>query len=363
MIRELCRREGPDFFESRSLAGVLEKAGQKVDRGGLLSLVRQIMDAEPFARMGALASGLRDLARDDDEYAKLVSDIASKVRGDLTWGPFKDALVRIGSSRPGTAVRIARRLVKSGDSYCASLLAGGARLGAPREAAALADKLLSSPGDREIAAGIRCLNVSLYEHGVPAAGGVLDRVENALERGGEDAAVAAMELLLDMCDGKNGRAGRMIGDAAKRHTRCRALLAECIWRHDTFDDETSLRHLAACARDWSSRATIEKTHYALAKIAETRPAKVAAIVKGYLASGYYDSELTGHVLQEVGRKVPCAMIRDLLCVVRLRRARHLSFFLPGMIRDVSKHTDRKQVFNELLDSLGGGPPRTMHASQ
>lgn len=355
MIRELCRREGPDFFESRSLAGVLEKAGHKVDRDGLLSLVRQIMDADPFVCMGALASGLRDLARDDDGYARLVSDIASKVWGDLTWGPFKDALVRIGSTRPGTAVRIARRLVKSGDSYCASLLAGGARLGAPREAAALADELLLSPGDREIAAGIRCLNVSLYEHGIPAAGGVLDRVENALERGGEDAAVAAMELLLDMYDGKNGRVERMIEDAAKRHTRCRALLAEWIRRRGTFDDETSLRHLPACARDWSDRATVEMTHYALAKLAETRPAEVAAIVKGYIASGHYSAEYTGHVLQAVGRKIPCAMIRDLLCVVRLRRARHLSFFLPGMIRDVSKHADRKKVFKELLDSLGRGP--------
>ena len=355
MIRELCWREGPDFFESRSLSGVLEEAGHKVDRDGLLSLVRQIMDADPFVCMGALASGLRDLARDDDGYASLVSDIASKVGGDLTRKPFTDALVRIGSSRPGTAVRIARRLVKSGDSYCASLLAGGAWLGAPREAAALADELLSSPGDREIAAGIRCLHVSLYEHGMPAAGGVLDRVESALERGGVDTAVAAMELLLDMYDGKNSRVGRVVEVVAKRHTRCRAQLAYRIQRCDTFDDETSLRHLAACARDWSSRATVEKTHYALAKLAETRPAEVAAIVKGYLASGHYSAEYTGHVLQAVGRKIHGAMIRDLLCVVRLRRARHLSFFLPGMIRDVSKHADRKQVFNELLDSLGEEP--------
>ena len=354
-IKDMYEREGWDCFKSRSLADALEEAGHKVDRDGLLSLVRQIMDADAFMYMGALASGLRELARDDNEYARLVSDIASKVGGDLAQGPFTGALVRIGSSRPSTAVRIARRLVKSGDVDSASLLAGGAWLGAPKEAAAVTDELLSSPGDREIAAGIRCLRVCHGEHGILAAGSVLDRVENALERGGESTAGEAMEALLDMYDEKSGRARLMVEDAAKRHTRCRARLAHCIRRGGTFDDETSLRHLAVCARDWSNRATVVETHYALAKLAETRPTEVATIVEECIASGHYNTEYTGHVLQAIGKKRPGVMIKALLGVARHKRAWNLPFLLPEMIRDVSEHADRESVFKELFDSLGKDP--------
>ena len=352
-IKEMCKREGWDCFKSKSLVDVLTRAGHAADRSALLSLVRQIMDAGMFMYMGALASGLRELARDDDEYAGLVSDIASKARGDLAQGPFTDALVRIGTSSPNTAIRIARRLVKSGDADYASLLVGGARRGAPAEAAALADELLSSPGDREIAARVRCLRVSLCEHGMPAAGRVLDRLEGALERGGDDAAGEAMETLLYMYDGGGGRAGRMIGEAAKRNTRCRATLAHRIRRRGTFDDEASLRHLAACAGDWGSPATVMETHYALAVLAETRPAEVAAIVEGCLAGGHYHAECTGHVLQAIGKKRPDLAIKALLGVARLRPALELPFLLPEMIRDVAEHADRMSVFKALLDSLGG----------
>lgn len=353
-IKEMCGEEGGDC-KSKSLAGVLAKAGHRADRSALLSLMRQIMDVGVFTYMGALASGLRDLAQDDDEYAGLISGIASKVRGDLAQKPFTDALVHIGSSRPDTAVRIARRLVRSGDADYASLLVGGARLGAPTEAGAVTDELLSSPGDREIAAGIRCLRVSLCEHGMPDAGCVLDGVEDALGRGGGDTASEAMAVLLGMYDGKNDRVKRMVEDAAKRHTRCRAQLAHCIRRRDTFDDEASLRHLAVCARDWSDGATVRETHYALAKLAETRPVEVAGIVEEYLAGNHYHAELTGYVLQEIGKKRPDVMIRALLGVARLRRAWDLEFFLPEMISDVSKHADRKSVVNALLDSLGKEP--------
>ena len=354
-IKDLYEKEGWDCFKSRKLADVLEEAGHKVDRDGLLLLVRQIMDADAFMYMGALASGLQELARDNDEYARLVSDIASKVGGDLAQGPITGALVRTGSSRPDTAVRIAKRLVKSGDVDSASLLAGGAWLGAPKEAAVVADELLSSPDDREIAAGIRCLRVCHNEHGILVADSVLDRVENALERGGEHAAGEAMEALLDMYDEKNGRVRLMVEDAAKRNTRCRARLAHCIRRGGTFDDETSLRHLAACARDWSSRATVMETHYALAKLAETRPTEVAAIVEECIASGHYNTEYTGHVLQALGKKRPGVMIKALLGVARHQQAWNLPFLLPEMIRDVSEHADRESVFKALFDSLGKDP--------
>ena len=355
------KREGPDCFESKSLADVLAKAGHAADRSALLSLVRQITGFDMFMYMGALASGLRELARDDDEYASLVSDIASKARGDLAQGPFTDALVRVGSSSPDTAIRIARRLVKSGDADYASLLVGGAWPGAPAEAAALADELLSSPGDREIAAGVRCMRVGLCEHGTPAAGYVLDRVENALERGGEEAAGEAMEALLDMYDGESGRAGRMVEEAAKRHTRCRATLAHRIRRRSTFDDEASLRHLAACAGDWGSPATVRETHYALAVLAETRPAEVAGIVEKCLADGHYHAEYTGHVLQAIGKKRPDLAIKALLGVARLRPAWELPFLLPEMIRDVAEHADRESVCKMLLDSFGGEEPAADNA--
>lgn len=354
-IRELCEKEDGEYFKTRSLAAVLEEAGCGVDRNGLLSLVRRIMDTDMFMCIGAVASGLRDLARDDDEYAGLVRDVTSRMRGDMTQGPLIDALVRIGSLHPGMAVRIARRLVRSGDADCASLLVGGARLGAPKEAAAMTDELLASPDGKTVAAGIRCLRIGFNEHGTPDAGYVLDKAAEALGRGGEDAAGEAMEALVDAYDGKGGRAASMIEDAAKRYARCRAVLAKRIRLQCPFDDKTSLRYLAACAKDWTSREVIRETHYALGNLVEACPDKVVDIVAECMACGRYHAEYTGHVLQKVGEKRPVEMVKVLIDVARRRQHIELEMFLPNAIRDVSERADRKLVFKTLLDSLGKEP--------
>ena len=351
-IRELCEKEDRKYFKTRSLAAVLEEAGCGADRNGLLSLVRQIVDADMFMCIDAVASGLQDLARDDDEYAGLVRDVTSRMRGDLAQGTLIDALVRIGSLYPGMAVRIARRLVRSGDADSASLLAGGAWLGAPKEAGAMTNELLTSPDGKAVAAGIRCLRIGFNEHGTPDAGYVFDRAAEALDRGGGDAAGEAMEALLDTYDGKGGRAASIIEDAAKKYARCKAVLANRIRRWSPFDDETSLRYLAACAKDWTNREVVRETHYALGKLAETSPDRVAGIVAEYMACGRYHAEYTGHVLQKVGEKRPVEMVKVLIDVARRWQHIELEMFLPNAIRDVSERADCKLVFKALLDSLG-----------
>ena len=81
-IRALAGGKDLRYYLENSFGDLLrsEIGPDAADVGGA---VRLLAECDVYAYVGAVSSGLREIAADSDEFARLVSGIAGKVRYDL----------------------------------------------------------------------------------------------------------------------------------------------------------------------------------------------------------------------------------------------------------------------------------------
>ena len=359
-IKALVGEKDLRYFSENSLGGLLEEAGIGRDAADIGEAVRLLVECDVYAFVGAVSSGLREIAADDDEFAALVSGIADKVRYDLAQGPVVRSLIEIGKADPRTGVALAARLVRLGDADYAAYLAGGARAGAARECDDLAGSLLSSDEPLHIAAGLRLLRVAHIEHGEPGARIILDAVRTALRRASGDERVDcdALELLLDAYGACPERTGPMIEDLALRRPVCRPILASRVANRPPFGSDMGLRCLDICASGLDGGSADANVHYvchALAGLASEQPEGATKLILGMIKSRAYADKHGGRVLEELGRVRASAVSRAVLEMLRGPHGSKMGRHLPFVIRRLGRHADMQEAAGPFLDALDAEP--------
>ena len=258
LLREIAKRleeradaRQPAYWTPQRLAGLLD--GSALDARGVSGLVRLLVGDVP--RFLPVIEGLLgEAARDSDEFAETLEVLELVTGGDSAAEAIESAVLSIGASDPGRALRIAGRLLERGRGGYPDLLIGGAAAERPGECRALARKLVSS-GDAEIADAF----VEVYA--------------------GDPRRCA-------------GGAGSPAADPA-------LLLADKISTSPPFAENVSLRLLAACSK-FSDAGVTRGVHRALHRLAGGHLARVTRIVRRYLVGGLCTND-TEAVLEELGR--------------------------------------------------------------
>ena len=364
-IRALAGKKDLRYFSANGLGDLLEEVGVGRSVADVGEATRMLAECDVYAYVGAVSSGLREMAADDDEFARLVSGIAGKVRYDLAQGPVIRSLIEIGKTDPRTGAALAARLVGLGDADYAAFLAGGARAGAARECDDLAGSLLSSDDPLRIAAGLRLLRVARAEHGEPGAEAVLGAVQAALGRASGDERVdcEAIDALLAAYGERPERAGSMIEDLALRRPACRPVLTSRIASRSPLDNDTSLRCLDICAGGLDGRSADADVHdvcRALAGLARRRPEGVARLILGMVGNGAYADKHGGRVLEELGRVRAPAASEAILEMLRGPRGQELGRHLPSMMRRLGRYADMQEAAGPFLGALYSRPGADGH---
>ena len=358
-IKALAGEKSLGYFSGNGLGDLLEEAGIGRDAADIGDVVQLLAECDVYAYVGAVSSGLRETAADDDEFAALVSSIAGKVRYDLAQGPVIRSLIEIGKADPRTGVALAARLVRLGDADYAAYLAGGARAGATRECDDLAGSLLSSDDPLHIAGGLRLLRVAHIEHGEPGAGTILDAVRTALRRASGDERVDcdAFELLLDAYGACPERTGPMIEDLALRRPVCRPILTSRVANRPPFGSDMGLRCLDICASGLDGRSADANVHYvchALEGLASEQPEGVTRLILGMVRNKAYVDKHGGRVLEVLGHARASAVSRAMLRMLRGPHGPGMERHLPSMMRRLGRHADMQEAAGPFLDALDDG---------
>lgn len=359
-IKALAGEKSLRYFSENRLGDLLKDAGIGRDAADVSDAVRLLAECDVYAFVGAVSSGLREIAYDDDEFAALVSSIADKVRYDLAQGPVIRSLIEIGKADPRTGVALAARLVRLGDADYAAYLAGGARAGATRECDDLARSLMSSDDPLHIAGGLRLLRVARIEHGEPGAGTILDAVRAALRRASGDERVDcdALELLLDAYGACPERMGPMIEDLALRRPVCRPILTSRVANRPPFGSDMGLRCLDICASGLCESSTDANVHYvchALEGLASEQPEGVTRLILGMVRNRAYVDKHGGRVLEELGRARASAVSRAMLEMLRGPHGPKMGRHLQSMMRRLGRHADMQEAAGPFLDALDAEP--------
>lgn len=354
-IDEKMAEDGLDFFASTSLADFLADAGHGHGRADLLDIVNQLVNADVLWYLPAISSALGDLAEDSGEFAALVSDIAGRTRHDLTQGPFVDFLESVGSDRPDLAVRLARRLIKTGSARHAALLVGGAMRLAPTPCNDIAASLMRSKNAKEIEAGIECLRTAWRKDGIADAASGIRALAPVISRSDGAAAGEAMDALVDLYPAAGEeKVGRMIEDLARKNASSRSRLAQRIQLSSSpFDDVTAIRLLAVCAVGEPDPPTLDNVHRALARLSKKRPdAAIKAIVELLDAENVSDS--MGHALQEIGRTNPGPLTTAILARFGADLTPAADIRLGSIATDIARHADPDEILGALFAALDSG---------
>ena len=364
-IKALAGGKDLRYFAENSLGDLLAEAGIGRDAADVGEATRMLAECDVYAFVGAVSSGLREAATDCDEFARLVSRIADKVRYDLAQGPVVRSLIEIGKADPRTGAALASRLVGLGDADYAAFLAGGARAGASRECDDLAESLLSSDDPLHVAAGLRLLRVARAEHGEPGADVVLDAVQEALRRSGGDERVdcEAVDLLLAAYDESQERTGPMIEDLALRRPACRPVLTSRIAGRPLFDSDVGLRYLDICASGLDEKSADGDVHdvcRALAGLAGKQPEGVARSILAMARSGAYADRHGGQVLEELGRAHASAASGAVLRMLSGPHGPAMIRHLPSMMRRLGTHADMREAAEPFLGALDSEPAAARH---
>ena len=362
-IRALAGEKDLRYFSENSFGGLL-RSEFGPDAADVDGAVRLLADCDVYAYVGAVSSGLREIAADSDEFARLVSGIADKVRYDLAQGPVIGALVEIGKADPRTGAALAARLVGLGDADYAAFLAGGARAGAARECDDLEARLLSSDDPRHVAAGLRLMRVARAEHGDPGAAAVIDAVRAARQRARDECVdCEAVEALLDAYGEDPEGAGPVIEDLALRQPACRPILASRIANESPFGSDAGLRYLDICAIGLDGRSSDADVHdvcHALAVLAGGQPEGVARSILGLVRRGAYVDKHGGRVLEELGRSRASAASEAILEMLRGPHGPELRPHLPSMMRRLALHANLRDAAGPFIDALEAGPAEAGH---
>lgn len=361
LIDEKMDADGLDAFRSVSLADFLAGSGPRPEKLDLLSIVNQLADADVFMYLSPISRALADLADDSDEFAALVGKIAARTHHDVAQAPFVDMLTDMGTGKPGLAVGLARRLIGLGHPYHAAYLVGGAMRRSPAQCNDVADSLMRSKSDDEVAAGIRCLRTAWGRDGIADGAAEIRALAFALSLPDGEAAGEAMDALVDLYPLAGEEAGRMIEEMARRHGRCRSHLAERIQRcRASFDTATALRYLAMCVAGASDPPTTNRIYLALAKLSKEDPdAAVKAVADMF--DILHPSEDMGHALQEIGSARPGSLTAAVLDKVSANYIPAADIRLPSIVCDIAKHADPNPILDVLFDALDSGGPATRPA--
>ena len=357
-IRALAGGKDLRYYLENSFGDLLrsEIGPDAADVGGA---VRLLAECDVYAYVGAVSSGLREIAADSDEFARLVSGIAGMVRYDLAQGPVIRALIEIGKADPRTGAALAARLVGLGDADYAAFLAGGARAGAARECNDLAARLLSSDDPQHVAAGLRLLRVAHGEHGDPGAAAVVDAVRAARRRARDECVdCEAVEALLDAYGEYPEGAGPVIEDLALRQPACRPILVSRIANRSPFGSGEGLRYLdicTICLDGRSSDADVHDVCRALEGLAGGQPEGVARLILGMARSGAYEDRHGGRVLEELGKRHAAATSEAILGMLRGPHGPELRRHLPSMMRRLARHADVQDAAGPFLGALRSEP--------
>lgn len=364
-IKALVGGKDLRYFSENSLGDLLGEARIGRTAADVRHATRLLADCDVYAFVGAVSSGLRETAADDDEFASLVSGMADKVRYDLAQGPVIRSLIEIGKADPHTGAGLAARLVGRGAADYAAFLAGGARAGATRECDDLAASLLSSDDPLRIAAGLRLLRVARAEHGEPGADAILGAVRAALDRASDDEGVdcEAIDALLVAYGECPEGTGPMIEDLVLRRPACRPVLTSRIANRSPFSSRVCLRYLDICAGglDEKSRdADVHDVCRALAGLAGSQPEGVSRTILAMVGQGAYTDKHGGRVLEELGREHAAAASEAMLEMMRGPRGQELTRHLPSMMRRLGRYADMQEAAGPFLGALYSKPATDGH---
>lgn len=354
LVDEKMDADGPDAFRSVSLADFLAGSGPRPGRPDLLGIVSQLADANIFLYLSPISSALRDLADDSDEFAVLVGEIAARTCHDMVQAPFVDMLADMGTGRPELAVGLARRLIGLGHPYHAARLIGGAMRRSPAQCNDIADSLMHSKSDDEVAAGIRCKRIAWEKDGIADAAAEIRALAFVLSLPDGAAAGEAMDALVDLYPVAGEKAGRMIEEMARKHDRCRNHLAKrTLLRSSPFDSATALRYLPMCAAGASDLQTTKSIYLAIAKMSKEDPdAAVRAIADVF--DILHPSEGMGYALQEIGSARPGSLTTAILGRISADYTPVADIRLPSIVCDIAKHADPSPILDALFDALDSG---------
>ena len=344
-------RDGPSAFESAPLGAFLAESGRGRGRAGLAGAVLELADADAHRHLPAISSALATLADDSDEFAGLVARVDGKVRGDPDREQLGGALAGLAAGRPGSSVRLARRLIRSGAAYPAAFLVGGAWRDESGECAAIADSLARSKGGEEAAAGIMAMRVARKMHGIADAAAWIEALSAVASRPDGAAAADAMDALADVYPEAREAAGPLIEGLARRHAACRGRLAARIGIPSSpFDDATAARYLAMCAEGEPGPRTMDSIHMAAADLAKRDPGTAIGIIARRVFDMYPDESLR-YALQEGGRADPGGMAEAILGKADACRAPARDTALPFIARDIARHADPEEILGPLFAAL------------
>ena len=363
-VKAAAARKDLRYFSENGLGSLLEEEGIGRDPDTVAAALRLLADDDVYMFVGAVAAGLREAVSDDDAFARLVSEIADKVRYDLAQGPVVRSLIEIGKADPRTGAALAERLVDLGDADYAAFLAGGARAGAAPECDRLADSLLSSADPARVAAGLSLLRVAHGEHGEPDASAAADAAAAAAVRSGDErVACGAVEILLDIYGEVAARAGPAIEDLAQKQPACRPVIASRIANRSPFDGRTALRCLDICISGVDGMGYDADVHdicRALEGLAGGQPEGTIRSILSLVRRGAYEDRHGGRVLEALGRRHAAATSEAILDMLRGPHGPELRPHLPSMMRRLALHADLRDADGPFMDALEAGPKAAGH---
>ena len=357
LIDEKMDRGGADALAHGSLRGFLTESGHRLDRAGMMRVVRELAHADARRYLPVVAGALAGLADDSDEFAGLVARMSGGARGGPLPPQFAGALADLGATKPGMAVRLARRLIRAGAAHPAAHLAGGAWRAEPAKCASIADTLVRSAGGQEAAAGIISMRVARVRHGIADVPAWIKSLSSVASRPDGAAAADAMDALVDIYPLARAEAGPMIEDLAGRHASCRSRLAARIGLHSSpFDVDTAKRYLTVCAGGDLDPQYADSIHMALAELAKRDCDAAVRIAARRVLGGEYPGNTLGYALQEIGRADPGGLVVAILDKAASCHAPVRDMSLAYMICDIAKHADPEAVLAPLFGELGRDGP-------
>ena len=344
------------YFAAHGLADLLGGAGAECGPDAIRALVRRLAEDDTYAFLFPISAGLREIAPDDDGFARLVSAVVGKMRPIPFQRPLVNVLTAVGRDRPAEAAGAAARLIELGDADYGAFMIGGAYGGAGRECDGLVEGLLSSGAPRDAAAALRALKVASAEHGLPDAGRIRAAVGRAMAHDDAEVQKEAMEALLGLCRRGDAAAEAMVESMALGRYDSRPVLAANIWRDSPFDDEKSLRYLRACMGYEGDRYVLHSVYWALAKIAGRRPGEVARMMIWMSNNGWYHSTLAGAVQDELGRSgAPAAAVAALLEALQRPLGEKFAERLESAVVRIARLAGRDEVAALVLGTIGERP--------
>ena len=352
LVDEKMATDGPGAFESTSLPDFLAKSGHRLGRAGLAGVVRGLADADAHRYLPAVSSALARLAEDSAGFAGLIAHVDGRLRGGPARELFAGALADLAAGKPGLAVRLARRLIRSGAAYPAAFLAGGAWQEYPVECGAIADTLARSKCGEEAAAGIMAMRLALKMHGIADAAAWIGTLRTVTSRPDGAAAAGAVDALVDIYPEAREAAGPLIKGLARRHATCRSRLAARIGPYSPFDDDMAKRYLAMCAEGEPGSQNAGNINMAAAELAKRDPAAAIKIIAGRALN--YPCGSLEYALQEIGRVDPGGLVEAILDRAGACRAPASDAALASMAMKIASRADPEKIIGPLLAGLDQG---------